>query len=238
LSIRAKETNMQTITRNIRNLTIVLVVLAAIISAGFSSSTAYAATCAPTVLRDLYAQTGTATLYDSISINIWGYSTDGLAATLPGPVLDVNQGDCVQVTLYNVDIPESTALLFQGQELIPDTTGVAAGGTAVYTFLASRPGTFLYEAGLLPNAQHQVAMGLYGALIVRPATAGQAYDDIATTFDKESVLVLSELDTALNTVLPAVPNANPGAFDMRDYNPKYLLINGKAFQEQLLCGCP
>ena len=41
-------------------------------------------------------------------------------------------------------------------------------------------------------------MGLYGALVVRPATAGQAYDDAATAFDDEAVLVLSEIDPALN----------------------------------------
>ncbi len=55
--------------------------------------------------------------------------------------------------------------------MIPDTTGVAAGASTIYTFTASSPGTFLYEAGLTPNGQHQVAMGLYGALIVRPTAA-------------------------------------------------------------------
>ncbi len=36
-------------------------------------------------------------------------------------------------------------------------------------------------------------------------------------------MVLSELDTALNTV------ATPASFDMRNFNPKYFLINGKAY---------
>ena len=68
-------------------------------------------------------------------------------------------------------------------------------------------------------------MGLYGALIVRPATAGQAYDDAATAFDDEAVLVLSEIDPALNN------SANPATFDMRNYAPKYFLINGKAYPD-------
>ena len=105
--------------------------------------------------------------------------------------------------------------------MVPDTIGIAVGGTKTYTFTAANPGTFLYEAGLLPNAEHQVAMGLYGALIVRPATAGQAYNDAVTAFDDEAVLVLSEIDPALN--------ANPSTFDMRNYAPKYFLINGKAY---------
>jgi FtsP/CotA-like multicopper oxidase with cupredoxin domain len=215
---------MQTISRNMLKLAVALVVIAGLLGAGFSSSTAYAASCIPTVSRDLYAKTGTATLYGSTSTAIWGYAAaSGDPASLPGPVLDVNEGDCVEVVLHNVDIPEATSLLFQGQGLIPDTTGVTAGGSTSYVFSASSAGTFLYEAGLIPNAQHQVAMGMYGALIVRPLTAGQAYDDSSTAFDSESVMVLSELDPALNS------SGSPATFDMRNYHPQYFLINGRAY---------
>ncbi|MEB0014969.1 multicopper oxidase domain-containing protein, partial [Glaciimonas sp. Cout2] len=81
--------------------------------------------------------------------------------------------------------------------MVPDRVGAAPGASTSYTFTASRPGTYLYEAGLVPNGQHQVAMGLYGALIVRPAISGQAYD-ATTAFDDEAVLVISEIDPALN----------------------------------------
>ncbi len=47
--------------------------------------------------------------------------------------------------------------------------------------------------------------------------------DAATAFDDEAVLVLSEIDPALNN------SANPAAFDMRNFAPKYFLINGKAY---------
>jgi len=219
---------MQTITRNTFKLAVALVVLLAMFGAGVNSSVAYAASCSPaTVSIDLYATTGTATLYGSTTVPIWGYSSSSTAgsATLPGPVLDVNAGDCVQVNLHNVDIAEATSLLFQGQDMIPDTTGVTSGGSASYVFSADSAGTFLYEAGLIPNAQHQVAMGMYGALIVRPGTAGQAYDDASTAYDSESVIVLSELDPALNS------SGSPAGFDMRNYLPQYFLINGKAYPE-------
>jgi len=215
---------MQTITRNTLKLAVALMVLVTMFGAGFNSSVAYAASCTPTVSLDIWAKTGTATLYGATSVPIWGFAAlEGDSAGLPGPVLDVSEGDCVQVTLHNFDIPEATSLLFQGQSMIPDKTGVAAGASMSYIFAASRSGTFLYEAGLTPNGQHQVAMGLYGALVVRPITAGQAYDDPTTDFVKESVMVLSELDTALNS------SATPAAFDMRNFNPKYFLINGKAY---------
>jgi FtsP/CotA-like multicopper oxidase with cupredoxin domain len=218
---------MQTITRTTLKLAVALVVLAALFGAGFNSSAAYAASCTPTVPPiDLYAKIGTATLYGSTSATIWGYAANSAdPAGLPGPVLDVNQGDCVEVVLHNVDIPEATSLLFQGQDMIPDTTGVTAGNDTSYVFSASSAGTFLYEAGLIPNAQHQVAMGMYGALIVRPLTAGQAYNDASTAYDSESVMVLSELDPFLNN------SSSPAAFDMRNYVPQYFLINGKAFPD-------
>ena len=155
---------MQTIKRNSLKLALALVMLVAIFGTGYRSSVAYAATCTPTVTKDLWAKTGTATLYGATTVTIWGFSsTETDPASLPGPVLEVAEGDCVQVTLHNVDIPEATSVLFQGQELIPDTAGVTVGSSTSYTFSAGSPGTFLYEAGLTPNGQHQVAMGLYGA---------------------------------------------------------------------------
>ncbi|MFN8465930.1 MAG: multicopper oxidase domain-containing protein [Caldilineaceae bacterium] len=160
----------------------------------------------------------------TISVPILGYvagdcTTAGTAAAPGGPVVAVNVGDVVTVNLHN-NLGETTGLLFQGQAIVPDLTGTAGGTVKAYTFTASQPGTYLYEAALLPNAQHQVAMGLYGALLVRPATAGQAYD-ANTLYDDEAVLVLSELDPALN--------ASPATFDMRNYKPKYWLVNGQAY---------
>ena len=177
-----------------------------------------------TVTCDLWATTGSTTLPDGTTIAIWGYSNAAGTITTPGgPALIVNQDDTVTINLTN-NVPETTGLLIQGQTMTPDTTGVASGLSKSYTFIASAPGTFLYEAGLLANAQHQVAMGLYGALIVRPSGApGQAYADASTAFVDEGLLVLSEIDPALNT------SADPTLFDMRNYNPKYFLINGKAY---------
>ncbi len=189
---------MHTITRNPLKFIIVLMVLAAMFGAGIHTSVAYAA-CAPTASYELWAKTGTATLYGTTSVTIWGYSTSDVGApSLPGPQLTVNQGDCVSVTLHN-SLTETTALLFQGQDMIPDTQGVAAGGVTQYIFTASRPGTFLYEAGLIPGTQHQVAMGLYGALVVRPVEGvNQAYNSPSPAFTSDAVLVLSEIDPALN----------------------------------------
>jgi FtsP/CotA-like multicopper oxidase with cupredoxin domain len=42
-----------------------------------------------------------------------------------------------------------------------------------YTFVASRPGTFYYQSG--SNQSIQLRMGLFGAIIVRPAQNGTTH---------------------------------------------------------------
>jgi FtsP/CotA-like multicopper oxidase with cupredoxin domain len=180
----------------------------------------------PATTFDLCATTGSIAVPGG-TVPVWGYApgdcTDSPTASVPGPQLTVNEGATVSITLHN-NLSEQTALLFPAQSMRPDLTGAAPGGIQTYTFTVDRPGTFLYEAGLLPNTQHQVAMGMYGALIVRPsASPAQAYSDPSTAFDQEAILVLGEIDTALNN------SATPSSFDMRNYIPKYLLINGKTF---------
>ena len=80
-----------------------------------------------------------------------------------------------------------------------------------YTFTAGEPGTYLYESGTDP--QKQVQMGLYGALIVRPALgASYAYNDPQTQFSKEYLVLLNEIDPDLHRAVelrPAVQHLGP-----------------------------
>ncbi len=175
---------------------------------------------------NLCASAGSVTMPDSSVITIWGFSQDTgsgcPAAQLPGPVLQVDEGDTVVVNLTN-NLAENVSIVFPGQNLVPDMVGAAgSGGTTSYTFTASSPGTYLYESGT--NTSVQVAMGLYGALVVRPLCPTppcQAYAGANSTYDEEAILVLSEIDPALN--------AAPGTFNMLDYAPSYWLINGQAY---------
>ena len=131
---------------------------------------------------DLYAMTGTTSVLGT-SIPIWGFSTTGGAgsATAPGPVLVVNQGDAVSITVHNQLAGENLSLALPGQDAPSfsaargdDRNGVATGSARTYTFTADRAGTFLYEAGHTDNGARQVAMGLAGALVVQPSD-GSAY---------------------------------------------------------------
>jgi hypothetical protein len=203
--------------------------LAALIAPGTAAAagpiTSTACTTAGTSTTcNLWAETGTLALPGPTSVTAWGFaSTAGGSPTVPGPVLVANQGDSVTVNLTN-DLAVATSIVFDGQAMVPDLTGVAPATSKAYTFTADAPGTYLYEAGLIPGSQYQVEMGMYGVLIVRPAGApGQAYGGASTAFGDEAVVVLGEVDPALNN------SATPSSFDLRYFAPKYALVNGVAY---------
>ena len=187
-----------------------------------------AATLPPTISCtpscELWATTGTLALPGGVTVPIWGYATSaGGSAQLPGPVILADEGDSLSITLHNA-LAIDTSLSFPALPLVPDLAGVAPGDTKVYSFTADDPGTFLYEASLVTaEGPRQVAMGLVGALIVRPAGQPTWAYDANTQFDDETLLIYTEMDPALN--------ANPLTFNMQNYAPKYFMINGKAYPD-------
>jgi FtsP/CotA-like multicopper oxidase with cupredoxin domain len=130
---------------------------------------------------------------DGQSIYSWGYgcrSTDGNrfvpaaidgascpTMQVPGPTLVVTEGQSVTVHLLN-GLPSAagnTSILFPGFT-VTATGGVAGlltqeavhGSSVTYTFTASAPGTHAYYSGT--QGDLQIEMGLYGAVVVLPAT--------------------------------------------------------------------
>jgi len=104
---------------------------------------------------------------------------------VPGPTLVVTEGATVTINLTN-NLPTaagSTSILFPGFNVSTSctTTPTAVGqqqglltceaipgGTVTYSFTASAPGTHAYYSGT--QGDLQVEMGLYGAVVVLPAT--------------------------------------------------------------------
>lgn len=146
---------------------------------------------------NLVTATGDIQLPDGTTMYMWGYSIQGQTFQHPGPVLCVNEGDSVTITLTNT-LAEPVSIMFPGQDNVmnvgsngalivpvqPQLTGTratsltntaAVGGSVQYRFTAGLPGTYIYESGT--NPQKQVRMGLFGTLVVRP-TAAAASDQI------------------------------------------------------------
>ena len=171
------------------------------------------ASAAPVAIT-LCALPGAATMADGASVPIWGFATGCANPGLPGPVLSVNVGDTVAITVTNA-LPAGHPLAFEvpGITFDPGPDSAPPGGTVTRTFTASAPGTYLYQSG--GDAGRQAAMGLYGALIVRPANAPD--------YDVEAPLVLSAIDPAFN--------AAPETFDLHAYRATYWLVNGKSYPD-------
>jgi len=98
----------------------------------------------------------------------------------PGPTITARQGDLVQVTVVNDSVPDGVALHWHGVDVPNAEDGVAgvtqdAVGRAqrhVYRFVVDDAGTYWYHSH---QASHQqVRGGLFGALVVLPASSTAA----------------------------------------------------------------
>ena len=187
---------------------------------------------------------------DGEAVYSWGYGCNGTPAgfaptlpnqncptmQVPGPTLIVHENDTVTVNLLN-GLPTAagnTSILFPGFTLTSTTCSTGAvqglltceavpGGTVTYTFTATAPGTHAYYSGT--QGDLQIEMGLYGAVIVLPAsvpancTSGYhaqiatarahwgeadfrlsqaAYDHPASCYDREYLFQWAEMDTRIH----------------------------------------
>ncbi|WP_283744018.1 multicopper oxidase family protein [Sideroxydans sp. CL21] len=195
----------------------------------------------------LTAQTANLNQPDGAAVYAWGYGCDTAhtpsgfnppvslmpgancpTMQVPGPTLIVTEGQTVTVNLTN-NLPTAagnTSILFPGFQAA-STGGVAGlltqeaapGGTVSYTFTATSPGTHAYYSGT--QGDLQIEMGLYGAIIVLPATvptacttgyaaknlsaeaahhesdfrlSKSAYDHPKTCYDREYLFQFAEMD--------------------------------------------
>jgi FtsP/CotA-like multicopper oxidase with cupredoxin domain len=180
---------------------------------------------------DLYAKKAQIVTPDGDSIQIWGFApevSEGVAGVVqyPGPTIIATAGVPLMVTVTNTDIPQSVSLAFPGQTGVTASVAgpVATGDSVTYTFTPSKPGTYMYHSAESP--QIQIDMGLVGALIVRPATAGQAYNDPATAYDREYLFFLSEMDPKLHYLAEDEAAALP-QWDNAAYASQLFFINGR-----------
>jgi FtsP/CotA-like multicopper oxidase with cupredoxin domain len=184
---------------------------------------------------------------DGNTVFMWGFSESGKPFQYPGPILCVNEGDTVTIRLQNTLPDDDVSIIFPGHEAVladgapaqpqfiganlVSLTNMAArgGGSVTYSFVASKPGTYVYESGTEP--QKQVRMGLFGALVVRPALgATYAYNraDAQYTPAEEFMVLLSEADPYQNQ---AVENGQ--TFNLNNYHPRYWFVNGRTFPDTI-----
>ena len=196
----------------------------------------------------LSAEKGYIQMPDMNTMYMWSYGSGSAAGNFqhPGPTLCVNQNDIVMITLTN-NLPygQRTSLIFPGQDSVlangspaqPDllnnslTNSIPSGGSIIYSFMASRPGTFIYESGT--DTKTQVPMGLFGALIVRPTLgANFVYNrsDSRFTPTEEFMALLSEVDPYQHQAWE-VGLTQGMNYNLNNYRARYWMLNGRGFPD-------
>ncbi len=173
----------------------------------------------------LVAEPGRLSLRPGTTSGVWAYN-----GTVPGPTLEVHEGDHVVVHFLN-RLPETSGIHWHGMHLPADMDGgpmqpVPAGGTYDYVFTVpvGTAGTYWYHPHPDARTGHQIARGLYGALIVRPA-----HDPLPASI-AERLLVLSDnrlgADGELDFPEPLSPRGQADEVNGREGD--LLLVNGRA----------
>lgn len=143
-------------------------------------------------------------------MNAWGYN-----GSVPGPMIEVNEGDRVRIIFHN-KLPEDTTVHWHGLEIPIAMDGtpyisqpmVKPGGTFTYEFTLHQNGTFFYHS----HGAMQEMMGMIGLFVIHPKTPHQP------RVDKDFGLILQGW-----ALLPN--NDTPNTMAM-EFN--WLTINGKS----------
>ena len=143
-------------------------------------------------------------------MNAWGYN-----GSVPGPMIEVNEGDRVRVVFTN-KLPEPSTVHWHGLEIPIEMDGtpyisqpmVEPGGVFIYEFTVNQNGTFFYHS----HGAMQEMMGMIGLFVIHPKVPH------APRVDKDYAFVLQEW--------ALLPNNNTPNTLAMEFN--WLTMNGKA----------
>jgi FtsP/CotA-like multicopper oxidase with cupredoxin domain len=197
-------------------------------------------------------------VYPGEFVTFWVFAPLGTPMTsparLPSPTLRVEEGDIVEVTLYNTHYLPHT-IHFHGTSQDNDMDGVPhmtneevpPGKAFTYRFVAGKPGTYWYHC----HVQDQIhpSMGLAGMFIIEPKRphnnfahlipgAGRITSMSKSTreqYQNEYSLVYMDIDDRLNRIPAAYSDPREIEKRMhRDYDvtqakSNIFLLNGRSF---------
>ncbi len=205
---------------------------------------AIAPTCTATCAITLDAGIGEVVIADVVNgpqtLPFYGFNVNGEgsgAHTLAGgatSTIKVPLGTVLTITLsQDTTITDPIDLSFPSLP-VGDVTHVGS----VYTVVASKVGTSVFQPGSNPDVPRQVAMGLVGVLIVTPTgCVGPnmmcAYDG-AVSYADEALVATTDLDFQFATDSMDFPGMSYfGQSMMPDGSPRqvYHVINGKSFPD-------
>ena len=133
-----------------------------------------------------------------MTVNMWGFN-----GSSPGPTIEAVEGDRIRIFVTN-KLPEPTAIHWHGILLPSGMDGVSGltqppipvGKTFVYEFTLLRSGSHFYHTHL--DEQLQLALGMYGCLVVHPK------DPKFMGVDRDFMFMLAAYDVEPGTMTPKV----------------------------------
>jgi FtsP/CotA-like multicopper oxidase with cupredoxin domain len=196
-------------------------------AAGSAAAADDAAGGRPAVEIQLVAAVARLELLPGVETEVWAYN-----GRVPGPVLEFREGDRVRVRFRN-DLPETTTVHWHGMHLPFPSDGspfhpVEPGGEYEYAFTV-RPGsagTYWYHPHPDHRTGHQVARGLYGAIVVRAAD-----DPLPAMTERLLVLSDNRFQDDGSFDLPD-PHSHQGRVDFENGREgSVLYVNGEVMPE-------
>jgi nitrite reductase (NO-forming) len=146
--------------------------------------------------------------------------------TVPAPVISIDQGDTLNITLKNEGETIHSLDFHAGFGPGKAVSGsVKPGESKTWTLTGEFPGVFFYHCGAdsLNGIWEHIANGMYGGIVVHPTNEEPA---------KEFYLVYSELYNNADQGPFAATNGT-GTFDISKFladNPDQVLTNGMSFK--------
>ncbi|TYP70773.1 multicopper oxidase family protein [Paenibacillus methanolicus] len=137
----------------------------------------------------LTAEKKTVQLSSGKSVEAWTFN-----GQIPGPQLRMKQGELIEVTLVNKDIEGGATIHWHGLDVPNAEDGVAGatqnavmpGESHTYRFIAEQTGTYWYHSH--QHSREAVAKGLFGSLIVDPASSAEVSERGSETFPDTGVV--------------------------------------------------
>ena len=153
------------------------------------------------------------------------YNAYTFNGTIPGPVISIDQGDTLNITLKNEGKTIHSLDFHAGYGPSKALSGsVKPGESKTWSLTGEFPGVFIYHCGAdgLNGIWEHISNGMYGGIVVHPKTEAKA---------KEFYVVFSELYNNADKGPFVGTNGTAGSFDIGKFiskNPDLVMTNGMA----------
>jgi len=153
------------------------------------------------------------------------YNAYTFNGTIPGPVISIDQGDTLNITLKNEGKTIHSLDFHAGYGPSKALSGsVKPGESKTWSLTGEFPGVFIYHCGAdgLNGIWEHISNGMYGGIVVHPTNEEKA---------KEFYVVFSELYNNADKGPFVGTNGTAGSFDIGKFiskNPDLVMTNGMA----------